>query len=275
MARSDLGHELDVALRLAHQAGAAITDLYQTSLTVHRKAGNEPVTEADRAADAIVLAGLHAAFPEDGLLTEESDDDLSRLSKERVWIVDPLDGTSEFLNRTGEFSVQIALAVRGAPVLGVVFQPARDRLFYAVQGQGAYQVRAQKTTRLQVSPESLPAQMRLVASRSHFSPFIEAAREALGIATIHRAGSVGIKVSLVACGEYDLYLATTVSKEWDFCAPHVLLSEAGGLLTDLCGMPLTYNKADVSLCTGLIASNGLVHEQIVETLLPLHHQAQG
>jgi 3'(2'), 5'-bisphosphate nucleotidase len=274
LARSDLAHELEVALRLAHQAGAAVGDLYQTNLAVHRKAGNEPVTEADRLADAIVIAGLQAAFPGDGLLTEESDDDLSRLSKERVWIVDPLDGTSEFLSRTGEFSIQIALAVRGAPVLGVVFQPARDRLFYAVQGQGAYEVRAQKTTRLHVSAESIPAHMRLVASRSHLSPFIESAREALGIATIHRAGSVGIKVSLVACGDLDLYLATTVSKEWDFCAPHALLAEAGGCMTDLCGMEITYNKPDVLLRTGLIASNGLSHEQIVETLLPLRQQAE-
>jgi len=269
LTHAELSHELEVALRLAHRAGEAIMGFYPAGLSVQRKAGDEPVTEADRVADAIVIHGLRGTFPADGLLTEESDDDLSRLEKERVWIVDPLDGTCEFVGRTGEFSVQIALAIRGQPVLGVLAQPARERLFYAVHGHGAYQVEAGKTTRLHVSEERSPARMRLVVSRSHSSAVIEAAREALGIVHADRAGSVGIKVSMVAQGTYDLYLATTISKEWDFCAPHVLLQEAGGKLTDLCGTELTYNKADVALCTGLIASNGLAHEEIVETLLGL------
>jgi len=269
LTHAELSHELEVALRLARQAGEAIMGLYPAGLSVQRKADDEPVTEADRVADAIVFDGLRSTFPDDGLLSEESDDDLSRLEKERVWIVDPLDGTCEFIGRTGEFSVQIALAIGGRPVLGVLGQPARDRLFYAVRGQGAYQVEADKTTQLRVSQERSPARMRLVVSRSHSSDFIEAAREALGIAPADRAGSVGIKVSMVAQGTYDLYLATTISKEWDFCAPHVLLREAGGMLTDLCGAELTYNKADVALCAGLVASNGLAHEQIVETLLGL------
>lgn len=269
MAHPDLARELEVALRLAHHAADGIMGLYDANLTVHRKAGDEPVTEADRMADAIVIDGLRSEFPEDGLLSEESDDDLSRLGKERVWIVDPLDGTSEFINRTGEFSVQIALAVRGRPVLGVLAQPARERLFFAVRGQGAHRVEAGTTTRLRVSAEDVPARMRLVVSRSHSSPFLEAARLALGIEHAHRAGSVGIKVSMVAQGAFDLYLATTISKEWDFCAPHVLLEEAGGALTDLCGTELTYNKADAALCTGLVASNGLAHTQIVDTLLGL------
>jgi len=269
LAHVEMSHELEVALRLAHLAADAIMAFYPAGLSVQHKAGNEPVTEADRVADAIVIDGLRSAFPADGLLTEESDDDLSRLVKERVWIVDPLDGTSEFIDRTGEFSVQIALAVRGRPVLGVVAQPARERLFYAVRGQGAYQVEAGKTMRLRVSEEHSPSRMSLVVSRSHSSPFIERAREALGIAHAHRAGSVGIKVSMVAQGAFDLYLATTIAKEWDFCAPHVLLEEAGGALTDLCGTELTYNKADVALCSGLIASNGLAHTEIVETLLGL------
>jgi len=264
-----LQHELDVALRLAHQAGAVIMGYYRTGLSVEHKARREPVTKADHAADDLIVAGLRTAFPGDGLLTEESPDDGSRLAKERVWIVDPLDGTSEFINETGEFAVQIALAVGGQPVLGVVFQPVRDRLFYALQGQGALQVHDGQTGRLHVSTVADPANMCLVASRSHYSLFIEAARQALGISTVNRLGSVGLKVSLVARGECDLYLATTVSKEWDLCAPHALLLEAGGVLTNLCGDPLRYNKPDVNECQGLVASNGLAHAQIVETLAEL------
>lgn len=270
----DLQHELDVAMRLARQAGAVIMEYYQTGLAVERKAGDEPVTAADREADALIAAGLLAVFPNDGLLTEESEDDRSRLGKERVWVVDPLDGTTEFITETGEFAVQIALAVKGYPTLGVVYQPAKERFFYAVQGQGAYQVRDGQPTRLRVSTTSAPAQMCLVASRSHYSPLVEDARRALGIKKVNRVGSVGLKVGLVARAVCDLYLATTVSKEWDLCAPHALLLEAGGVLTNLCGEPLVYNKPDVIECQGLIGSNGLAHAQIVETLAPLRHQAE-
>jgi 3'(2'), 5'-bisphosphate nucleotidase len=266
--------ELDVALRLAHEAGAAIMGYYQTGLDVGRKPGDEPVTEADQVADGLIAAGLRAAFPNDGLLTEESDDDLSRLDKERVWIVDPLDGTTEFISETGEFAVQIALTLLGQPVLGVIYQPVKGRLFYATKDCGAFQVYADRTTRLRVSDVADPSRMCLVASRSHYSPFVEAARQALGIRAVNRLGSVGLKVGLVARAECDLYLATTVVKEWDLCAPHALLLEAGGVLTNLCGEPVTYNKRDVTECKGVIASNGLAHALIVDVLAPLRRELE-
>jgi 3'(2'), 5'-bisphosphate nucleotidase len=242
---------------------------------VDRKAGNEPVTAADRAADALIVAGLSAAFPDDGLLSEESDDDLSRLDKERVWIVDPLDGTTEFITETGDFVVQIALAIEGRPVLGVIYWPVKDQLYYAVRGRGAFQIEDRRTVRLQVSVEPDPDRMCMVASRSHFSPFIEAARQALGVGSVERAGSVGLKVGMVARGDCDLYLATRVSKEWDICAPHALLLEAGGTMTDLCGEALVYNKAQPIGCKGLIASNGLAHDRVVEILAPVRPRAGG
>lgn len=264
-----LQRELDVAIRLARQAGEAIMGYYQIGLPVLRKAGQEPVTAADMAADDLIAAGLRAAFPDDGLLSEESGDDLSRLEKERVWIVDPLDGTTEFIAETGEFAVQIALTIRGQPVLGVVFQPVTGLSYHAVQGSGAYQLDDGQAVRLRVSGAVEPAQMCLVASRSHYSPFIESARRVLEIASVLRVGSVGLKAALVSRGACDLYLATAVSKEWDVCAPHALLLEAGGVLTNLCGESLRYNKRDVVGCLGLVASNGLAHDRIVETLAPL------
>lgn len=274
MGANDLQHELDVAMRLARQAGFVIMQYYQTELDVRHKDGQEPVTVADRAADDVITAGLRTAYPGDGLLTEESEDDLSRLHKDRVWIVDPLDGTSEFLAGTGDFAVQIALTMRRQPVLGVVYQPTQEQLCYAVQGRGAYLVHNGQATRLRVSSESDPARMCLVASRSHYSAFVEAARRALGIRHVSQVGSVGLKVGLVARGACDLYLATTVSKEWDVCAPHALLLEAGGVLTDLCGEPPVYNKREVAECRGLIGSNGLAHGRIVETLAPLLDPAE-
>ena len=107
------------------------------------------------------------------------------------------------------------------------------------------------------------------------SGFVEAARQSLGISTVNRVGSVGLKVALVARGGCDLYLATTISKEWDICAPHALLIEAGGILTNLCGEPLVYNKPDVAECLGLAASNGQAHAWIVDALAPLLDRFEG
>ncbi len=259
-------------MRLARRAGTAIMKAYRTGLAVHHKVGEEPVTDADRAADALIAAGLRDAFPDDGLLTEESEDDPSRLAKNRVWIVDPLDGTTEFIAETDDFAVQIALAVDGQPVLGVVFQPVNGQLLHAVRSRGTFRVHNGRATRLRVSSVADPACMCLVASRSHYTPFIEAARRVLGIKSVRRVGSVGLKVALVASGACDLYLATTVAKEWDLCAPHALILEAGGVLTNLCGEPVIYNKPDVTACKGLIASNGLSQTQIVEKLAPLRGQ---
>lgn len=274
MSIGGLQKELDTAIRLAQQAGAVIMARYRTGLPVEHKVGEEPVTAVDRVADALIAAGLRGAFPDDGLLTEESEDDLSRLDRDRVWIVDPLDGTTEFIAGTGDFAVQIALSVCGYPVLGVVWQPVNERLFYAVQGQGAVQVSDGRATVMRVSDIADPGRMCLVASRSHYSTFIEAARLALGIESVRRVGSVGLKVGLVASGACDLYLATTVAKEWDLCAPHALILEAGGALTNLCGEQLVYNKIDVFSCKGLVVSNGQAQERIVEILAPLRGRAE-
>lgn len=269
-----LHRELEVAVDLARQAGATIMRYYRTGLIADRKNGDEPVTEADQAADRLIAAGLRAAFPEDGLLTEESDDDLDRLNRERVWIVDPLDGTTEFIAETGDFAVQIGLTRNGRPVLGVVYQPTEGQLFFAAASAGAFCVQNGQVTRLSVTAQIDPSKMCLVASRSHQSSFVEAARQVLGIRSTRRVGSVGLKVGLLARGECDLYLATTVSKEWDTCAPDAILREAGGKLSNLCGEELRYNKPDITACTGLIGSNALAHGQIVRALAPLRPLAE-
>jgi 3'(2'), 5'-bisphosphate nucleotidase len=264
-----------MAIRLARQAGEAIMRYYQTGLEVQKKAGDEPVTMADRVADDLIARGLRAVFPHDGLLTEESDDDLSRLEKERVWIVDPVDGTTEFIEGTGDFSVQIALTVRGKPVLGVVYQPTEDLLYRSIRGSGAFCEKDGQATRLRVSTEADPAKMCMAASRSHYSAFVRAARQELGIREVRRVGSVGLKVGLLARGACDLYLATTVAKEWDLCAPHAVLEEAGGTLTNLCGERPVYNQPKVAECRGVIASNGLIHVRLVKLLASLVEEAGG
>lgn len=272
MTAPDLSNELEVAVNLARQAAAAIMDYYRTGISVDYKEGDEPVTAADHAADEIIGAGLRREFPDDGLLSEESADDPIRLDRRRVWIVDPLDGTADFIDHTDDFAVQIALTLDGRPVLGVVYQPVQDLLFHARQGQGAYLVRGGEPARLHVSTVADPERMCLVASRSHFSPFIQAARRTLGIERVHQAGSVGVKIGLLVRGVCDLYLATNVCKEWDLCAPHAVLQEAGGTFTSLFGEPWIYNQPGVQECHGLAASNGQAHTQIIEALAPLRDE---
>ncbi len=274
MTAPDLLAELEVATNLARQAGAAIMECYQTEISVDYKERDEPVTAADRVADEIITAGLRERFPDDGLLSEESADDPTRLDRERVWIVDPLDGTADFIDQTDEFAVQIALTVRGWPVLGVVYVPVQGLLFQARQGHGAYRVHGRERTRVYVSPVSDPAQMCLVASRAHYSPFIRDARQELGIEQVQQAGSVGVKVGLLAQGRCDLYLSTNVCKEWDLCAPHALLLEAGGIFTNLYGQILLYNQPGTSECRGLVASNGRAHAKILKTLAPLRDRIE-
>lgn len=267
--------ELQVALRLAREAGAAILGYYDSPLHIERKVDaeeyTEPVTQADKTANELIVNGLQQEFPDDGILAEESVDTERRLGKQRVWMVDPLDGTSGFIARDGDFAVQIGLAVAGRSVLGVVYQPLVDVLYRAVEGGGAWVEREGfAPERARVSDHSELVKMRLAASRNHRSPRMDRVVRALGIEEEVQRGSVGIKVGLIVEQQCDLYVHLSPrTKQWDTCAPEAILREAGGRFTDLFGEPYTYNDPEVQNRNGLIASNSAAHEQIVESLAPL------
>ncbi len=259
-----LSHELEVAQEAIRQAGAQVAAIYAQDTTVEWKTADEPITAADRASNRVILERLRSAFPHDGILSEETADDGSRLRHRRVWIVDPLDGTRDFIDRTGEFVVMIGLAIDGEPVLGLVYQPITQVMFIGLPGEGAWMEQNGHRKPLHVSEVNEPARMRLVVSRSHRSPLTEAVAQALGIRQERPCGSVGLKVSLLATQEVDLYLHPSLGcKEWDICAPHAILLAAGGQMTDCWGHPFRYNQPDVHKRWGLIASNGRAHTKIV------------
>jgi 3'(2'), 5'-bisphosphate nucleotidase len=269
---SAYGRELSVALELARAAGATALEYFGGPLRVeHKGETDEPVTQADRAVNELIVGGLGRAFPGDGMLAEESVDTARRLGRERVWMVDPLDGTKGFIAGSGDFAVQIGLAVRGRAVLGVVYAPATDVLYWAAPGVGAWVKRPDlDAERLSVSAERTVARMRLAESRSHRGPRMDAVVRALGIRQEVKRHSVGIKVGLLVERQCDLYIHLSPrTKEWDTCAPEALLREAGGLMTDLWGEPLLYNKPDTLNRNGILASNGAAHARVVETLRPL------
>jgi 3'(2'), 5'-bisphosphate nucleotidase len=264
-------HELAVATRLARQAGERIRALHRSGLAVDRKEDDSPVTEADRAADAIIRGGLGAAFPDDGMLSEETPDDGSRFRHERVWMIDPLDGTKDFVRGQSGFAVMIGLVSGEAPALGVVYQPIGDKLYHAARGQGAWlSVAGGAAQRLTVSAITDPAEIRMVASKSHRSKTIDRVREKLGINDELNIGSVGLKLGLIAEAERDLYVNPAGhSKLWDACGPEAILSEAGGKLTDAHGAPLRYRGQELGNRRGLIASNGHLHAAVVARLAEL------
>jgi 3'(2'), 5'-bisphosphate nucleotidase len=268
---SDLQRELEVAIRLARQAGALIRGFHASGIAVDRKAGNEPVTEADRSANALLVAGLTAAFPGYGLLSEEAPDDGSRLTHDRVWMVDPLDGTKDFIRGFDGFSTMIGLIEGERPALGVIYQPIGDRLYYATRGEGAWlEESGQPKRRLHVSDIRDTTQIRMVASKSHRDEKIDRVRSELGITDELNVGSVGLKLGLIARGDRDLYVNPNPhAKLWDSCGPEALLTEAGGRLTDAHGSPLVYRTSELGNLRGLIASNGLVHDEVVSRLAGL------
>ena len=269
--------ELRIALELAREAGAAILDLYQGPLDIQQKTGaddREPVTEADTLANEIIVQRLGREFPDDGMLAEESVDTVRRLDKPRVWMIDPLDGTTGFIDGNGDFAVQIGLTQDGQCVLGVVYQPLSGVLYRAVRGGGTWIERPDfPPVKARVSDHIEISTMRLAASRSHRSPRMDIVVEAFGFKEEVRRGSVGIKVGLIVEQQCDLYVHLSPrTKQWDTCAPEIILLEAGGTVTDLFGQPLGYNQAEVKNRNGVVASNGTAHAQIIEGLGPLLRQ---
>lgn len=274
MTQQAFDHELRTACELARSAGAAILELYAGPINVEQKRYDddiEPVTQADKTANELIVNGLKHAFPDDGILAEESIDTKRRLAKTRVWMVDPLDGTNGFIDGNGDFAVQIGLAEEGACVLGVVYQPLTGVLYRAVRGEGAWIERPQsKPERARVSDKTDLTSMRLAASRSHRSPRMNRVVTSFGFREEVQRGSVGIKVGLLVEQQCDVYIHLSPrTKQWDTCAPEVILTEAGGRLTDLFGYPLNYNVPEVQNRNGIVASNGAAHDRIIRTLAPL------
>jgi len=260
----DLTAEIELACTLAREAATIVNTFYVGSSEVRYKPGNEPVTEADRSANLHIVSRIQAEFPEDGLLSEESKDNLQRLEKDRVWIIDPLDGTKEFIARNGEFSIMIGLAIGGKAVMGVIMQPDPGLLYVGAVNHGAYLYEHGERIPLAVSRQTEVSRMVMVSSRSHRQQIVDKVRKDLRITSERVSGSVGVKVGLISRQLADLYPHPSPGcKEWDICAPAALLEAAGGEITDCWGSPLVFNKRDVRAHNGLLASNGQSHAQIV------------
>jgi len=259
--------ELAIAKRLAVEAGARLMDYYQQAFTIDWKAPGDPVTAADREASELIVRNLAHEFPTHAILSEEEPDNLSRLDESHVWMIDPMDGTREFIEHREEFAVQIGLIVEGTPVLGVVYQPTVNKLYYGAKGTGAFLESNGAVIPLHVSKEEIASRMTMAISRAQHSRRVEEIRQRLRIKSVVRMGSVGLKVGSICEGVAHLYVHTgSRTHLWDTCGPEAILREAGGRMTDIANQPLRYTTPEVRNTNGLIASNGVIHDRAVQVV---------
>ncbi|HEU0037085.1 MAG TPA: 3'(2'),5'-bisphosphate nucleotidase CysQ [Kofleriaceae bacterium] len=270
-----LQRELEVATELARRAGADALRIQKGGvLDVELKAGEEPVTIADHRASEIIVAGLRAAFPDDPLISEELPPAPGALGSQRLWLIDPIDGTKDFIQGDDGYSIMIGLVEAGRPVVGVVHIPGQDRTYWASPA-GAFMSVGDKVTPLRVSDVHDVEKIRLVASKSHRMDDLDRVKLELKISDELNVASVGAKLGLIAVGVRDLYInPASKTKSWDTCAPEAILVAAGGRLTDVFGGPIEYDK-ELKHRRGLLASNGHVHDEVVQRVSPLlQHLAQ-
>ena len=239
---------------LAERAGAAIMAVYACDFDVEEKADCSPVTEADLAAHRVIEQGLAALTPGIPVLSEESTAIAwsERAGWRRYWLVDPLDGTREFVKRNGEFTVNIALVEDHAPTLGVVYAPALGELAHAVRGEGAIFEDESGRRELRVEPRGAPP-WRVAGSRSHRDPRTARFLERIGAHELLALGS-SLKFVRLASGGLDVYLRYGPTYEWDTAAGQCVVAEAGGTVTDLAGVPLSYNRRDSLVNPDFLAS---------------------
>jgi myo-inositol-1(or 4)-monophosphatase len=239
--------EIKIAERAASEAGSIIMALFKGKYDVHEKSKNNPVTTADIEANRKIREIIQGRFPDDGWLSEEDSDDTRRLAASRVWIIDPIDGTKEFIEGVPQFAVSIGLVVRGQAKVAVVYNPAEERLYRAVAGQGA-EVNGE---RIRVTSRQEMQGALLLVSRSEplrkFQVFVDRCE-------IQSVGSIAFRLAKVAGGDGDGTLTFRSIHEWDVCAGVLMVQEAGGKVVDGTGKALLFNQREAKH-HGIVAAN--------------------
>ncbi len=260
-----MSEDLKTAIKAAKRAGGAVMEIYNTEFTTEEKSDRSPVTKADLISQESIFKDLKDLGY--GFLGEESEN--KSLSKDgKCWIVDPLDGTKDFIEKTGDFSVMIGLVEDSEVIMGVVYLPAKDTLYFAEKGKGAFKKEGDKEPeKIQCSETSDLKDAKMVVSRFHLDDDTKHFMERAEIKETVPTGSIGIKLSLIAEGQADIYLTTTDRTFlWDVCAPEIILREAGGEVTDLKGEKFIYKNDKLQNKTGIVAHNGKL-SSVLESVL--------
>ena len=264
----NLRRELTLAQKAARAAGDILRGHWRRGdYQIGSKGKDNPVTEADLEADRALKRLLHDPFPEYGWLSEETADSEARLKCRRVWIVDPLDGTKEFIQGIPEFCVAVALVEEGHPVLGVTYNPITREMFWSARGRGCHlNTEAVRVTRTRVLRRANVLASRSETARGEWEVFH-------GRLKVSPTGSVAYKLALVAAGKGDATFTRSPKSEWDIASGAALLAEAGGTMTDIHGTMIRFNQRRVKVA-GMIADNTVLHEQLVK-IAPHPQRAPG
>jgi 3'(2'), 5'-bisphosphate nucleotidase len=261
---------LETLTQIATEASALIMDIYAVGCGVEWKGPNDPVTIADRKANTLICQRLRALFPDAVVVAEESDPSTyaEYRTARRVFFVDPVDGTREFVRRSGEFVVMIGYVEDGHAVAGVIQSPVDGRTWVGAQGEGAFRTQpGAPWSPIFPSSTTEVARARILVSRSQSPADAAILTRKLGSHDLLALGSAGLKGASVADGTADAYIATRYAgKRWDVCAPDAIISAAGGVCSDLRGARLDYAALDLQNVGGLVASNGPLHDGILQRL---------
>ena len=265
--------EAEVALVAARAAADLVMRVYAAPFDVEYKAKDDPVTVADRQANALICEHLARAFPGVPLVAEESDPATYAgfAGAGAAWFIDPLDGTREFVAKNDEFAVMLGLAEAGQATVGVIVAPAWGRAFVGVVGDGAWEVSpGGARSEIRVSSRDTLKGARFVVSRSRAPELVASFIASVGAAAPAPHGSSGLKGVLVATGDADVYLQPGhAGMRWDACATDALVRAAGGALTEAGGAPFDYKSDEIANVRGMLGSNGKLHPAVVEALARL------
>ena len=265
----DLDAILEIVLRCISDSAREILKIYYSSGKLFRelKTDKSPVTQADLISHQIISDRLSKEFSYP-ILSEESADDAVRLESEYVWIVDPLDGTKEFIAKLDEFTINIALVKRGRPILAAISVPAKNILYYATKGGGAFIEHHGQRQGIYCSRVTDLQKAKLSVSRSHLNEQLAQLLEKASILNLIPTGSA-LKYCSIASGETDASLRKTPLMEWDICAADCILTEAGGSITDFQGNQLKYNRKNPIFDAGIVSSNQFLHQLLLHLIKPI------
>jgi 3'(2'), 5'-bisphosphate nucleotidase len=270
----DQDHLLDIARQAARSGADEIRDIYRHylsggSIGIREKGVDDPVTAADIASNRIITHTLREAFPNHAILTEEEPDTWGQTGHEWVWMIDPLDGTRDFIKANGEFVTMIGLTHDAEPVVGVVIEPATGLELYAVKDMGAFKSSlpgAEKSSKLTASHAPDLKGLRIAVSRSHRDSKVDELIRLLDVQAEISSGSVGRKMALVLNGEADLYVhPARGTKLWDTCACEVIASESGLVFLSGTGEPIQYLRptGDLENHYGLLVCSPAIADKVV------------
>ena len=245
------------------KAGEKVLEVYETDFSTEKKDDDSPITQADIESNKIlkeVLGEIGIA-----ILSEEDLDDKKRLSEEKIWIIDPLDGTTDFVNKTGEFTVMVGLVENHKSVLGLIYWPIKKRMYLAEAGKGAF-YHDEEWRKIEVTVMSELQNCHALVSRHHLSEKEKKLLDEMEISVVTSIGS-SLKVTEIASGDAEIYLTTTNKmKQWDTCASNCIISEAGGKMPDITGKEMVYNTESVYHENGILVTNGLIHQDALDTI---------